>query len=411
MSQGTLYATQQIRSLTPKVIVKHFNLDVKISDKDDVYKKNFPLDKIPAFVGPKGFKLHEVIAISLYLINLGDPKSKLLGKNAGEYAQILKWASFSNTEFLPSIAKAHKSINGIVPYNKKLVDESLAYAEQVIGVFEARLANYTYLVGERITFADIFAATFFVRGFDWFFGADWRKKHPNTTRWFKTLIGSEYLAEFIPSYEFREKPEEYVAPKKEKKKQEPAAKKEAAPKKKEAPAADVEDEPAAAPKPKHPLEALGKPKAVLDEWKRVYSNEETRETAIPWFWKNQYDPEEWSLWKVDYKYNDELTLTFMSNNLVGGFFNRLSASTKYMFGCMVVYGENNNNGITGAFLVRGQEYEPAFDVAPDWESYSFTKLDGSDEETKKFVNNMFAWDEPVIVNGEKREIADGKVFK
>ena len=159
------------------------------------------------------------------------------------------------------------------------------------------------------------------------------------------------------------------------------------------------------------MEALGKPKNPLDEWKRTYSNEETREVAIPWFWKNQYDPEEWSLWKVDYKYNDELTLTFMSNNLVGGFFNRLSASTKYMFGCMVVYGENNNNGITGAFLVRGQDYVPAFDVAPDWESYEFTKLDGSNEDDKKFINNMFAWDEPVVVNGEKREIADGKVFK
>ena len=130
------------------------------------------------------------------------------------------------------------------------------------------------------------------------------------------------------------------------------------------------------------MEALGKPKNPLDEWKRTYSNEETREVAIPWFWKNQYDPEEWSLWKVDYKYNDELTLTFMSNNLVGGFFNRLSASTKYMFGCMVVYGENNNNGITGAFLVRGQDYVPAFDVAPDWESYEFTKLDGSNEDDK-----------------------------
>ncbi|MDC6271586.1 hypothetical protein PP707_04750, partial [Acetobacter pasteurianus] len=64
-----------------------------------------------------------------------------------------------------------------------------------------------------------------------------------------------------------------------------------------------------------------------------------------------------------------------------------------------------------AFLVRGQDYVPAFDVAPDWESYEFTKLDGSKEEVQKFVNNMLAWDEPVEVNGEKREIADGKVFK
>ena len=90
------------------------------------------------------------------------------------------------------------------------------------------------------------------------------------------------------------------------------------------------------------MEALGKPKNPLDEWKRTYSNEETREVAIPWFWKNQYDPEEWSLWKVDYKYNDELTLTFMSNNLVGGFFLTDYLLLLNMFGCMVVYGENNN---------------------------------------------------------------------
>ncbi|RCK57697.1 Elongation factor 1-gamma 1 [Candida viswanathii] len=412
MSQGTLYATQQIRSLAPKAIVKHFNLDVKVTDKDAVYDKNFPLNKIPAFIGPKGFKLTEVIAISIYLINLADPKSKLLGKNASEYAQVLRWLSFANTELLPTEAQVFKPLTGAAPYNKKQVDDGNAYLAKVIDIFESRLAEYTYLVGERLTFADVFAASVMVRGFDHIFGAEWRKEHPNTTRWYKTIIASPILAPFLGDYKFREKPVEFTPPKKEKKKAD-QPKKEEQPKKKEAAAAAAApaDEPAAAPKPKHPLEALGKPKAPLDEWKRVYSNEETRETAIPWFWENQYNPEEWSLWKVDYKYNDELTLTFMSNNLVGGFFNRLSASTKYMFGCMVVYGENNNNGITGAFLVRGQDYVPAFDVAPDWESYAFTKLDASKDEDKKFINNMFAWDEPVEVNGEKREIADGKVFK
>ncbi|KAK6204719.1 uncharacterized protein RJT21DRAFT_10633 [Scheffersomyces amazonensis] len=161
--------------------------------------------------------------------------------------------------------------------------------------------------------------------------------------------------------------------------------------------------------PRHPLDIL--PRISLEEWERVYSNEDTRAKAIPWFWENQYKPEEFSLWKVDYKYNDELTLTFMSNNLIGGFFNRLSASIEYLFGTLVVYGENNNNGITGFFLVRGQDYVPAFDVAPEWDSFNYTKLDGEDAETRKFINNMLAWDEPVEVNGEKRDIVDGKVFK
>ncbi|CAI5758246.1 unnamed protein product [Candida verbasci] len=403
-----LYVTQQIRSLLPKALVKYFKLDIKLSDKDDSYHKYFTLNKIPAFIGKKGFKLHEIIAIVIYLINEAEPNSKLLGKNGAEYAQILKWLSFANTELMPTEANIFKPLTGQSPFNKKQIDDNSQYLTKILQVFESRLIEFTYLVGERITLADLFATTLFVRGFDFLYGEEWRKQYPGITRWFKTIIKSPILNEFLGDYKFIDKPVE--APKKEKKekvkepKQQSVAKKEAKPDK------EVSEEPPAAPKPKHPLEALGKPKTPLDEWKRVYSNEETRETAIPWFWKNMYDPEEWSLYKVDYKYNDELTLTFMSNNLVGGFFNRLSASTKYMFGCMVVYGENNNNGITGAFLVRGQDYKPAFDVAPDWESYEFTKLDGSKEDVQKFVNNMLAWDEPVVVNGESREIADGKNY-
>lgn len=312
----------------------------------------------------------------------------------------------ATSETLINTAKAFQPIIGTAPYNKKQVDEALATLEKINSVYEARLTNYTYLVGERITYADYFTAILMVRGFNYLYGTEWRKAHPAITRWFKTVSSQPFFKDTVGEVEMIQKPVEYTPPKKEKKEKAPAAPKEA--KKEAAPAAA---EPAAAPKPKHPLEALGKPTMALDEWKRVYSNEETRESAIPWFWKNMYNPEEWSLWKVDYKYNDELTLTFMSNNLVGGFFNRLSGSTKYLFGTLVVYGENNNNGITGFFLVRGQDYAPAFDVAPDWESYSYTKLDGSDAATRSFIDNMLAWDEPVEVNGEKREIADGKVFK
>ena len=55
---------------------------------------------------------------------------------------------------------------------------------------------------------------------------------------------------------------------------------------------------------------------VMDDWKRKYSNEELRTAAIPWLWEN-LKPEEYSLWKVEYKYNDELTMVFMSANLIG----------------------------------------------------------------------------------------------
>jgi elongation factor 1-gamma len=76
-----------------------------------------------------------------------------------------------------------------------------------------------------------------------------------------------------------------------------------------------------------------------------------------------------------------------------------------------VYGEANKSIIKGAFLVRGQDALPAFDVAPDYESYEFTKLDPTKAEDKEFVNDQWSWDKPITVGGEEYQWADGKVFK
>ena len=96
---------------------------------------------------------------------------------------------------------------------------------------------------------------------------------------------------------------------------------------------------------------------------------------------------------------------------IGGFFNRLEASRKYIFGACSVYGQTNDSIVRGAFVIRGQEAMPAFDVAPDADSYEFTKLSPKDDKDKDFVNDMWAWDKPIEANGKTYEWADGKVFK
>ena len=95
----------------------------------------------------------------------------------------------------------------------------------------------------------------------------------------------------------------------------------------------------------------------------------------------------------------------------GGFFARLEGSRKYIFGAASVYGTAGDSIIKGAFVVRGQEALPAFDVAPDYESYEFTKLDPKNPEDREFVNDQWSWDKPIEVNGKSYEWADGKVFK
>merc|ERR1719479_248304 len=90
-------------------------------------------------------------------------------------------------------------------------------------------------------------------------------------------------------------------------------------------------------KKKDPLDELPKGSFDLEEWKRFFSNNDEEE-AVKWFWEH-FDAENYSIWKGDYKYNDELTLTFMSCNLIGGMFQRLEKMKKNAFAssCLFVF--------------------------------------------------------------------------
>ena len=71
---------------------------------------------------------------------------------------------------------------------------------------------------------------------------------------------------------------------------------------------------------------------------------------------------------------------------------------------MGVLGTSNSSVISGAFIARGQDYIPVFDVAPDWESYDFKKLDLDNEEDKKYFEAALAWD----LELDGKAWADGK---
>ncbi|KAL4918033.1 hypothetical protein BDW62DRAFT_182216 [Aspergillus aurantiobrunneus] len=410
MAFGKLYGRpDNTRTISILVAAKHNDLELKLVEtqanpdadfnKSDAYTKLQPLGKIPAFEGANGFTLSEVIAIAVYVTSQNE-KTTLLGKTKQDYASILRWLSFANSEALPSFGAWFRPLLGLDPYNKKNVDDASKAALKKLGVLNTHLTANTYLVGERITLADLFTASLLTRAFATVIDKKVRSNNPAVTRWFQTVVAQPAFKAVVENPVLIDEAIKYTPPKKEEK-----PKKEAAPA-----AAPAAEEKPAEKKPKHPLEALGKPNFIIDDWKRTYSNEDVRSGAMPWFWQN-FNAEEFSLWKVNYKYNDELKLTFMANNLIGGFHARLEASRKYLFGCQGVYGENYACVNQGAFLVRGQEAAPAFDVAPDWESYNFEKLDPNSEADRKYVEDIWAWDAPVVVDGKELANVDGHVFK
>ena len=224
--------------------------------------------------------------------------------------------SFANQEVLVPLAHWFRPLTGRDPYNKKSVDDAQKAALKAVGVLEQHLLVNTFLVGERVTLADFYAASIISRGFEFVLDKKWRSENPNVTRWYETIYHQPIYSEVAGEIKLVDEAVKYEPPKKEKAPKEKKEKKEE-PKPKEKEVDEDEEEPAApAPKPKHPCDALPKASWNLDDWKRKYSNcGKKYRTVMPWFWEN-LNTEEYSIWRLDYLYNHELTQGFMASNTI-----------------------------------------------------------------------------------------------
>lgn len=70
----------------------------------------------------------------------------------------------------------------------KAHNQAVAGLKKSLDILEKILLNKTYLVGERITLADIAVSTSLYLPFKLVLDAGYRKGHPNLTRWYTTLI-------------------------------------------------------------------------------------------------------------------------------------------------------------------------------------------------------------------------------
>lgn len=419
------------------------------TNRSEEFLKKFPSGKVPAFENDAGVNLFEANAIAHFLSN-----EQLRGKTPAEQAQVLQWTEYGSREIHPATATLVYPCMGIMQFNKQQHECAKDELKHILSLLNEHLRTRTYLVGERITLADISTACDLLLLFQWIIEPSIRETYPNTTRWFSTLInqpefkkviGNDYklcekTAQFdskkyaeIGAHHTGEASQTQARAKKlshnegaehqqatggEKKKPEKKQEKEQQPKKEAAKKPkeeehddagdDTDDIMAAEPKQKDPFAEMPKTSFNMDEFKRTYSNEDTATVAIPYFWKN-FDTQHCSIWLCEYKYPEDLTQVFMTCNLIGGMFQRLEKLRKNAFASMCVFGENNNNTIAGVWAWRGHEL--AFELAPDWqtdyESYKWTRLPVDDEKTKELVNKFFLWEGDF--NGKR--FNQGKIFK
>ena len=116
--------------------------------------------------------------------------------------------------------------------------------------------------------------------------AELRKELPHVVRHVETVVNQPAVKDIFGPLQYVEKALVFTPPPKEKAKVEKAP---AAPKPKKAVEADEEEDekPIEEPKAKHPCELLPKSPLVMDDWKRAYSNMDTRGAggSLEWFYQ------------------------------------------------------------------------------------------------------------------------------
>jgi len=424
MVDGTLYTyPDNFRAQKALIAAKYSGAELTVakdfvfgeSNKKPEFLNKFPLGKVPAFEGSDGVLLTESNAIAYYVAN----EELRGGSDAAAKAQVVQWMCMADNEILPASCTWVFPTMGIMQYNKTATERAKEDIKAALKTLNDHLLTKTFLVGERLTLADIAVACTMLSLYKQVLDPAFRKPFTNVNRWFTTVVNQPNAKVVLGQVDLCTKMAEFDAKKfaefsgkgdnkkekKEKPKQEP--KKQPEKKKEEKKPEPEEDVPKIEKKP-DPFEKMPKGTFDLEEWKRFYSNNDEPE-SVKWFWEH-FDHENYSIWRGDYKYNDELTMVFMSCNLIGGMFQRLDKLNKNAFASVCLFGQNNDSTISGIWVFKGHEL--AFELDDNWQidyaSYNWKKLDSKSDDTKKLVDQYWKWEG---TDEKGRAFNQGKIFK
>ncbi|XP_046849796.1 elongation factor 1-gamma-A-like [Xenia sp. Carnegie-2017] len=423
MATGTLYTYKDnFRAYKILIASQYSGTKITVSpnfklgetNKSKDFLEKFPLGKVPAFETSDGTCIFESNAIAKYVSN-----GQLKGNNEKDCALIQQFVSFADNEILPSAATWVFPTYGIMQYNKQATEKAIEEIKKCLGYLNGHLLTRTFLVGERITLADITVACNLLMLYKQVLEPEFRSPYGNVNRWFTTLINQPEFRNIIGSIALCKKMAKFDAakyaelnPKKQKesksKENKPVKQKKETPKKEKKVEEEEDDHLVPKEPKKNPFADLPQTNFDFDAFKREYSNKDIATVAIPYFWQH-FDKENCSIWFCEYKYPEELKRIFMACNLVSGMLQRIDGLRKIGFASMIIFGEDYNISISGVWLFKGQKL--GFDLSEDFQvdspSYEFRKLNPDNEDDRKLFNDY------LLGEGEfgGKVVNQDKVFK
>jgi elongation factor 1-gamma len=415
------------------------NFEMSVDNRTPEFLAKSPLGKVPVLETDQG-SLFESNAIARYIARIRRD-TELYGKTFFESGLIDSWVDFCSHELeLPIVLWLYPVLN-YMPYHAESSEKAKADVRKALTVLENHLLTHTFLVGEKVTLADIVTVSVLVYPFKFLFDKAFRADFPCVTRWFNTCVHQPQFAAVVGEVTLCQTAlcadgEAPAAPAEGKK----AKKAKKGKKGGDAPADDDADGAAAPPpaaeeppkkKPKHPLAILDSetPSPMSsDAFKFAYRASGTDYAAIMDSLWNIYDANGWGVFWTSYKYCSEyeglsqpesLTVCQLSN-FVGGFLQRTDEIRKWAFGTMYVTERQGEEGakyeITGCWLFRGATAEHMIEANPDACHFEWSQADVEAQKEKintywtnyRIWENM-GWDEPPMIM-EGRKVLECKLF-
>ena len=123
------------------------------NEKEDYMNNCHPLGRMPALRTQEGY-IFESNSILRYVGRL-DKTGTLYGRTPFEASEIDMWLDYTLTEMEPAMKPFMNALYTLTPLTPEATAEAMPKVHEALGGIEKWLETRTFIVGERITIADI----------------------------------------------------------------------------------------------------------------------------------------------------------------------------------------------------------------------------------------------------------------
>jgi len=290
----------------------------------------------------KDAKIAPADTISRFLASSGK-NAILYGTNLIQTAEVDQWLEYISHEVRPAaLIFLNSLLFGDKKPNKGEIKDGTTRLDNILKNLNTHFQHSTFLVGERITIADLSLIASIGKLFELHFDPKQSESVPNVVRWFLTMASQKQVISVIGKQEL-----------------------------------------------KKPKKDTYKSTFDLDAWKKTYANEKKRESAIPFLWSN-LDRRGNSIWLSTYKYPEECTFIIKTKNLLNGMDQRLQPFSKEAFGLLGILGEETKHNMVCVWIVAGLEVPESFRKSDDYELFDWVKL--NEKTDKQKIEDLLARD-------------------